>query len=160
MSRKLLHLARNKRGNSAIELALVAPILAALVIGVTDLSNGYSAKLLLEQAAQRSIEKAMQGKKQLSMFDSLKVEGATAADVPLANVTVKYWLECNGVNQNSSPATMAADYEKVCPSGQIYARYVTVEITKKYKPSFKAPWPGLGADGQFTLTGKSGIRVQ
>ncbi len=59
--KRLSHLFRDERGTSVIELALVAPILASLVIGMSDLSRAYSAKLQLEQAAQRSIEKAMNG---------------------------------------------------------------------------------------------------
>ena len=75
-------------------------------------------------------------------------------------VDVKYWLECNGVSQYQSKATMTADYEKVCASGQAYARYVEVTITKNYAPMFKTKFLGSKADGTFDVIGKSGIRVQ
>lgn len=151
---------RDERGASIIELALVAPFLGSLLIGMVDLSRGYSAKLQLEQAAQRSIEKAMNGDKVTDLFETLKAEGVAAADVSASDVEVKYWLECNGVSQNSSAATMAADYEKVCPDGQAYARYVSVKIQKKYVPMFKVRFAGSNADKSFTLVGKAGIRVQ
>ena len=48
------------RGAAVIEMALVAPVFALMVIGISDMSNAYSQKLALEQGAQRSIEKVMQ----------------------------------------------------------------------------------------------------
>jgi len=60
---RLPSLIRDERGASLIELALVAPFLATMVIGMVDISQCYSAKVKLTQAAQRAIEKAMQGDK-------------------------------------------------------------------------------------------------
>lgn len=151
---------RDERGASIIEMALVAPFLCSLLIGMVDMSRGYSAKLQLEQAAQRSIEKAMNGDKETSLFETLKDEAAAAAGVSTSAVTVKYWLECNGVSQNTSVATMTTDYEKVCADGQTYARYVNVKITKAYWPMFRARWARANTDGSFTLVGEAGIRVQ
>ena len=55
-----IRLLRDERGAAVIELALVAPVLALMVIGIVDISNAYSRKLALEQGAQRAIEKIMQ----------------------------------------------------------------------------------------------------
>ena len=51
--------ARDARGTATIELAVFAPVLATLVIGVVDMSMAFGRKLSIEQAAQRSIEKVM-----------------------------------------------------------------------------------------------------
>ena len=150
----------DERGASVVELALVAPFLATLLIGMVDMSNGYSDKLQLEQAAQRSIEKAMNGDKNTDLFQTLKTEAMAAAGVASSAVTVKFWLECNGVSQNTSTATMIADYEKKCPDGQVYSRYVSVRIQKDYTPLLRAKWAGSNANGSFTLVGDAGIRVQ
>jgi Flp pilus assembly protein TadG len=156
----LSNLVRDERGTSIIEMALVAPFLASLVIGMSDLSRGYSAKLRLEQAAQRSIEKAMNGDKETELFDTLQAEAMAAANVPADNVEVRYWLECDGVSQNSSPSSMAVDYEKVCADGETYARYVNVRIEKTFSPMFGTTWLGANSDGTYTLVGAAGIRVQ
>jgi len=153
-------LARDDRGASIIELALVAPFMATLLIGMVDISRGYSAKVQLTQAAQRAIEKAMQGEKNTDLFDTLQAEGASAAGVATSAVAVKYWLECNGVSQYTSAATMTADYDKVCTSGQTYARYLSIDITKSYSPMFGTKWAGANSDGSYTLHGKASIRVQ
>lgn len=157
---ELARIIRDERGTSVVELALLAPILASLVIGITDLSLAYSEKLQLEQAAQRSIEKAMNGKKESALFVTLKTEAMAAASVASNAVQVKYWLECNGVSQNTSAATMEADYGKVCPNGATYARYVNVRIQKNFEPVFSSKWLGANPDGSFTLVGEAGIRVQ
>jgi len=151
---------RDERGTSVVELALVAPLLASLVIGMSDLSRAYSAKLQLEQAAQRSIEKAMNGKKETTLYEALEDEAVAAAGVEEDAVEVRYWLECDGVSQNTSPSTMAADYEIVCADGATIARYVNVRIEKTYSPMFSVKWAGSNPDGSFTLVGEAGIRVQ
>lgn len=145
-------LSSDQRGATVIEMAMVAPFLATLLIGMVDLSRGYSAKLQLEQAAQRAIEKVMQGNKTTTVYATLQAEGAAAAGVLPTAVEVDYWLECNGTRQSS--------YDSNCPSGQSYARYLAVTITKKYKPMFSTRFAGAEADGNYTLVGKSGIRVQ
>jgi Flp pilus assembly pilin Flp len=160
MMKWLSNLVRDERGTSIIEMALLAPFLATLVIGMSDLSRGYSAKLRLEQAAQRSIEKAMNGEKETALFETLQAEAMAAANVPAENVEVRYWLECDGVSQNSSPASMAVDYEKVCDDGEAYARYVNVRIEKTFTPIFGTRFAGANSDGTYTIVGEAGIRVQ
>ena len=161
--RALTQFVRDERGASVIEMALVAPFLATLVIGMVDLSRGYSEKLQLEQVAQRAVEKAMQGMQgdeSTAIFLSLRAEAAAAAGVNISAVEVRYWLECNGVSQNTSAATMATDYEKVCTSGEVYSRHLNVRIQKTYTPMFGTRWAGANSDGTYTLIGESGLRVQ
>jgi Flp pilus assembly protein TadG len=160
MIRRIRPLSSDERGASIVELALAAPFMATLIIGMVDISRGYSAKVQLTQAAQRAVEKAMQGQKTTDLYDTLKAEAATTAGVAQSAVTVKYWLECNGVSKYTSAATMTADYDQVCSSGQTYARYVSVDITKTYTPMFGTKWAGANSDGSYTLHGYAGIRVQ
>lgn len=160
MTKRIFRLARDERGTSVIELALVLPLLATLVVGMIDTSSAFSAKLHLEQAAQRSIEKAMNGEKETALFQTLQSEAMAAAGVGQGAVTVRYWLECNGVSQNTSVATMDADYGKKCADNVPYSRYVNVRILKVYRPMLRAMVPGANADGSFTMAGEAGVRVQ
>jgi Flp pilus assembly protein TadG len=154
-------LRRDESGTSIIEMALMMPVLATLLIGMVDISRGYSAKLQLEQAAQRSIEKAMNGKKKTSLFETLQDEAVAAADVSASAVQIRYWLECDGVSQNTSTATMKADYEnKVCDDGESIARYVNVRIEKVFTPMFSTRFAGARSDGTYLLVGQAGLRVQ
>jgi Flp pilus assembly protein TadG len=155
----ITRLARDDRGASIVELALVAPILASLLIGMVDLSRAYSHKLLLEQAAQRSIEKVQQYQASSSTADLLKAETVAAAkdagfaSTTVADVTVDFWLECNG--------TRAADYDTVCADGQTYGRWVSIDLQGTFSPMFRSRrWPGANTDGTFTLHGRAGMRTQ
>lgn len=159
MIRRFQSLARDESGASLIEMGLAMPVLASLLIGMVDISRAYSAKLQLEQAAYRAIEKVQQYNTTSSTYNTLKSEAAAAATaagftgVTDSNVTVDYWLECNG--------TRAANYDSVCPGSQTYARWVTVDINANFTPMFASRrWPGANSDGTFTLHGQAGLRTQ
>ena len=146
-------LARDDRGASIIELALVAPVLASLLIGMVDLSRAYSYKLKLEQSAQRAIEKVQAYQTSTSTYTTLQSEAAAAAGVPTNKVTIDYWLECDG--------TRASNYESVCTGSQTYARWVTVSVEGTFTPMFRSKYyPRANTDGTFTIVGKTGMRTQ
>ena len=150
-------LLRNERGSSLIEMALAAPFLAALLIGMVDLSRGYSSKLQLEQAAQRTIEKIMQQKAVVNDYTQHKAEAAAAAGVSVDAVTITNWLECSTDGQTWRSTT----FDGTCETGEIYyARYVEVDIVKTYYPLFGTTFAGANADGTYTLRGIAGVRVQ
>ena len=152
MMRILNTIARDERGTSIVELGLVAPILGAMFIGMVDLSQAYSMKLELEQAAQRSIEKVMQYQTQYSTYDTLQTEAATAAGVAATAVTVNYWHECNGVK--------TATYNTVCAGGATESRYIEVSINKEYTPTFGTRFLPGSVNGKLMLNGKAGLRTQ
>lgn len=152
MMRIQRHLARDERGASVIELALVMPFFAALIIGVVDLSRAYSTKLQLEQAAYRAVEKVQQYQSSDSTVGTLKTEAAAAAGVTetTTNPNISYSLECNGTAQA---------YTTACATGAV--RRVTVDISKNFSPMFPSrAWPGANADGTITLHGRAGLRTQ
>ena len=66
--------AGDSRGSVTVELALLAPILATMIIGVIDISIAYGQKLELEQGAQRAIEKVMQTTGNTTVADTLQQE--------------------------------------------------------------------------------------
>ncbi|NJC06908.1 Flp pilus assembly protein TadG [Sphingomonas kaistensis] len=153
----------DESGASVVELGLLAPILSGLLIGVVDLGKGFSEKLVLEQVAQRAIEKAMQGVQvdsQSSIFATLKSEAATEAGVQNSAVVVKYWLECNGTSTFVDFASMDTKYNDDCPAGQRYARFIEVKIEKAYTPTFAMPWLNTNSAGKVLVKARAGTRVQ
>lgn len=163
MMKLLRELAADEAGNAIVELGLLAPTLAGVLFCIVDLGKGFNEKLVLEQVAQRAIEKAMQGVQadpQTGIFSTLKAEAATEAGIAESAVSVRYWLECNGVSQNTSAASMDTDYNKVCPSGQRYARFLEVGLQKAYTPTFNMPWLNANADGKVIVKARAGLRVQ
>lgn len=162
MIRVLRKLLRDRSGTAAIELALCAPILATMVIGVTDISIAYGKKLELEQAAQRAMEKVMQTTGGETPEDTIKIEAVCqyngtddsgtclAAPITADNVTVTYSLTCNG--------TAALLYETDCAEGELEIRYISITVSDTYEPMFDLQF-GTGPDGKYHLEGEAGVRV-
>jgi Flp pilus assembly protein TadG len=161
--RLLLQVARDNAGAAIIELALAAPILATMVVGVSDISIAYGKKLELEQAAQRAMEKVMQTTGEDTPEDTIKKEavcqyngsvpdtttGICPGTISAANVTVAYSLKCNGT---------ATDYSLDCDSGQTELRYITATVTDTYTPMFNMHF-GTQSDGTYHLSTQAGVRV-
>ena len=155
MIRRLANLRRDERGAAIIELAIVAPILALITVGVVDMSNGFATKLKLEQASQRAIEKIMQTTGNGTAEDMIIAEAASQAEVPVENVSVTYRLECDGALQS--------DPESECLETQQAAKWVTVTVNDKYEPLFAMKlfkFSGLESDGTYHISAKAGMRTQ
>lgn len=159
MIRRLRSLFRDCSGTSLIEMALLAPVFASFLVGMVDLSRAYSFKLGLQQVVQRSVEKVQQYQESTSTFSTMQNEVVTAGhaagypDITAADVTLDFWLECDGVRQ--------ADYESSCSAGQNYARYVSVAVQSRFTPLFQSSYfPGANADGTYTINSEAGMRTQ
>jgi Flp pilus assembly protein TadG len=151
MIRRLNALGRDRRGAAVVELAIVAPMIALLTVGVVDLSNGFSRKLKIEQAAQRSIEKIMNTSASDTIEATLAAEAAHQGDVPIDQVAVKYRLECNGVAQTDAVE---------CPEDQESTQWVSVTVTDSYEPMFARYFSGIDSDGTYHLSATAGVRIQ
>jgi Flp pilus assembly pilin Flp len=157
MMNRVLNLSRDERGVATIELALFAPILASMIIGVVDMSNAYSRKLACEQAAQRAIEKVMQTTGEETPAQTIIDEAADQANIPddekADKITVSYRLECDQVQVD--------DYDAECTSGQIESRYIEVEVSDVYQPMFPLHFGTYdGAAGGYPVSAKAGMRTQ
>jgi Flp pilus assembly protein TadG len=164
MRAPLAKLRRDERGASIIELAMVAPFMAALVIGMSDLARGYSTKLMLEQAAQRTIEKVEQQKSVSTSYNTTLSTEATNAMTDAGystgnTITPDSWLECSSDGTNWTRQT---DFTGSCPNAtDTTARYVSVKISRDFTPMFTSRhWPGANANGTITVSGYAEVRVQ
>ena len=151
----------DRSGAAIIELALAAPILAGMVIGVSDISIAFGKKLQLEQAAQRAIEKVAQTTGEDTPEDTIKKEAVcqfngvnndgTCKTSPItnSNVTVSYVLKCDNV---------VTTYTSDCTAGQTELRYITTTVSYNYAPMFPVHI-GVHDDGTYHLSGTAGVRV-
>jgi Flp pilus assembly protein TadG len=161
-------------GTAMIELALIAPVLALMVVGIADISTAYGRKLSIEQAAQRAIEKVMQTTGETTVEETIQNEAVCQINGTLANgdcadgridasnVTVTYRLECtdnagNITEQESSDAVVFDAF--TCTSGSTEARYISTTVTDTYAPLFPIHF-GTEADGTYHLSVTAGVRVQ
>lgn len=146
-------LRRDRRGVSIIELGLSLPVFMVVLVGLVDVARCYSAQMSIQQAAARSLERLQVGSNRLT-FDHIRQEAATAANVPLTQVEVANWAECNN-------NTTRLAYNAVCTSGQSSARYVEVTINSAYTAFFSfSPLGARRSDGRVALSARSAVRVQ
>jgi len=144
---------RCEQGNSFVEMALAAPILASLLIGMIDISRGVSTKLEVVQAAQRVVENVQRSGFQYSDIATLETEAENAAGTG-SNATVTAWRQCG-------TSTTRLSWTGSCTTGQPYSRHMEVTITKSFMPLFGTRFfPGANSDGSFTVSGEAGVRVQ
>jgi Flp pilus assembly protein TadG len=145
---------RDERGNSFLEMALAAPLLASLFVGMVDVSRAVSAKVKLEQAAQRAVERVQAQSVFKSSQAAAVKSDAEAAGGTGSTATVTYWLECNhdGVKLDYDTGSCAS-------ASAPYARYVNVSIQKAFTPLWGNMFPGA-TNGTVTVKGAAVVRVQ
>jgi Flp pilus assembly protein TadG len=151
LSARLRGLLGDERGATIIEFAAVAPVLAIFVVGISDVSRGYSERLTLQQAANRTLELAHLGSTTQN-YNFLIPEAAAAAGVPESSVELESWLECEGTRKL---------YTDVCADGEQIARYIKLSISKSFKPLFSsAGYSNVAADGSVPMKADASLRVQ
>ena len=165
MMKHILSLRRDQRGVATIELALFAPILAMMTIGVVDMSNAYGRKLAIEQAAQRAIEKVMQTTGVKSVADTIVDEVADQANIAdedkASKIAVTYSLECD--DEDPLTSTDADEFDTYeCGTGTVKeARYIEVAINDVYEPMFPLHFGAYDSDkGGYPVTAKAGMRTK
>jgi Flp pilus assembly protein TadG len=173
---RLQRLAADPRGAAIIELALIAPILGLMIIGIVDMSNAFSRKLALEQGAQRAIEKIMQTTANDTVEGTLKTEAVCqvngtntdgtckASPITTANVTVTYRLECTAAG-GAITAQTSTDSDTfnafTCAAGTLSeARYIEIAVADTYTPMFPIHFSFIDADGTYHLSATAGMRTQ
>jgi Flp pilus assembly protein TadG len=161
---------RNDRGAAIIELALVAPVLALMTIGIVDISNAYNRKLVLEQGAQRAIEKIMQTTQDSTVDDTLKSEAVCQVDgtnadgsckstpITTDNVSVTHRTECIDAD---GTVHVQADPNTDCLGTQKTRTYISVTVTDTYTPMFPIHFAAFNTgDGSYHLSATAGMRTQ
>lgn len=152
---RILNAARHDmRGTSTIELALVFPVGLLLLLGAVDSSMGFAEKLRVEAAAARAVEQITAFSRVKTDYTASRAEAAAAANVPVSDVTVTYWLECNNVVQNSFTATCTT-------AGAQIARFVEVRIRGKFSPAVNyGNFLTTDANGFVRVEGDASVRIQ
>ena len=158
MIRLLSKLRGDNEGAAIVELALCAPILATMIIGIVDLSNAYTRKLNLEQAAQRGMEKIMQTTDDDTVDVAVVNEIARAANIAVANVTMTTKLFCT--NRSSGTVVERASFTDDCnPSTEWESRYIEITAVESFTPMFPIKF-GADSAGKYPMRVKVGMRTQ
>ena len=167
----------SERGAAIIELALIAPVVAIAVAGISDLSSAFSRKLALEQGAQRAIEKIMQTTEDATVEDTLATEAVCQVNgtntdgscktspITTSDVTITYRRDCTDKSSSAVTSTTTTDSDTFtnwgpCSAGFVTARYMSIKVTDKYTPIFPIHFSGFNtSDGTYHLSAEAGMRT-
>lgn len=153
MMARLHRLRRDCRGAAAMELVLIAPVVAGILYAALDFSKAWMMRLNLEQAAQGAMSAAVAQRGVQTSYDYVLAEARAAYGQPLRTATLDNWLECDGVRQGSLTANC---------NGAQRARYVSILLTAEYVPAFGwgVFFNGSTANNGFIVGGDATVRLQ
>ena len=146
-------LAEDRRGVAVVEMAFVAPIFAMLILGATDLANGFAKRVVLEQAANRVVQLSDIARPEDDQdIAHLRSEAVAASGAKPEDVTVQVYLMCNRQKKTN--------YEATCTAGQVSERHVSVEIKMVYKPVFHFISKNWSTPQGVIIKGAADMRIQ
>jgi Flp pilus assembly protein TadG len=137
-----------RRGNAAVEFALMAPVLLTVIAGLIDFGMGAYEAMSLRSAARAAGQFAMKYPTDTAGIAAV-VTAATTLDAQALTVTSSRFCKC------SNGTTVTCD-SQACSGNTPQLKYVRVSVTKTFTTMF--PWPGF-ADG-LPLAGTATLRTQ
>lgn len=157
----LSRLRTREDGAALVELALAAPVLAAIIMIASDVSLAFSRKLQLEQGAQRAVEKVMQTTQLANVQTNIAQEVALQADVDASQVSVTFPKFCD--EEELPDLGRDADGFAIgeCDPGESEAHYIQVVVWDDYDPIFSTLNLGTKqANGTYRVEARAGMRTR
>ena len=135
-------------GQAMVEMALVLPILAVLLIGVSDLARVFFLSIAVNNAARAGVQYGSQNLADSADFTGMKQAALNdGSGVPGLSAAATNFCQCPGGGATScSPLP-------TCPG---LATYVQVQTSAQFNTLVKYP----GVPSTVALSGKALMRVQ
>lgn len=147
---------RRDRGASALEFALVAPLLVFIMLAVADYGNALQQSIRLEAAARSGAQTVLGG-----VYNDARIRTAVSAnlsdwrlttDTPRGDVTLTTSLQCRcpGTNGTVFDCT-TGDPEATCGAPGDFNEYVSITLTRPYAALFVVPLSTLRGNVELRL---------
>ncbi|WP_226700750.1 TadE/TadG family type IV pilus assembly protein [Qipengyuania gaetbuli] len=118
---------RSTAGNATIEIALVMPIVLMMALGGIDFAMGYRHKIEMQQTAQLGAEYVMGTMENVPTAVQVRQAIADATGMPMGNITVDKWIECDGARQ-------AIGAPLCVTPGAVQTDFMTITVRDTYTP--------------------------
>jgi Flp pilus assembly protein TadG len=125
----LLPLARDRRGVSALEFALVAGILATILLGVWDLGNAAQQQIRMQEALRAAAQYALS-----FPTDSTGIRNAVTAALPSGWTNVSVSTPTSSCSCWSASGGTTTSSTCSCPSGSTLQRFITLGVSRPFSP--------------------------
>lgn len=133
--RLLVRLRGEDSGVAAIELALVAPILALIIVAIVDFGLAYARQMTLANGVRAGVQYAMVRRPVQGNTGAIAQTVADNASVPVANVTVSWVCTCSD-SGGAAPTCSVSD----C-GGTDVDHSIRISVTESY--TMILSYPGM-----------------
>jgi hypothetical protein len=136
---------RDANGASAVELAIIAPMLLILLLGLFEFGMAVNEKSKVVSAARAGAQLALTGTTDTATITNAvtAATGLTAADL---TVNISTFCEC----QDGT----SVQCDGICPVGAVRT-FISVDVSKPYEINMNVP----GIDGSITLSSSVTVRT-
>lgn len=153
-SRLAARLAPDARGAAMLELALLAPVLLVMLVGMIDGSLWVLARMTVERSARAGAEYAVENGYNSSAITTAITGSAASHSKMMSAVSAtpapNQWCGC-ATGTNITAATCGS----TCASGLDAGTYVTSSARSTY--TFIMHWPG--SSGSQTVSAQTSVRI-
>lgn len=149
----LASLARDRGGASAVEFALIAPVLLLMLMGLIDGSQYIVQSMQVRAAAQAGADFAQRHGFNPAAITAA-VQGATSLPTSGANA-LAVSTPVQATQCLDSTGKLAAATGPTCPAGGPAGTFVAVNVQKPFTPLMA--WPGLSF---AQIRAQSTVRIQ
>jgi Flp pilus assembly protein TadG len=139
-----------RQGNMAIEMAVIAPVLVLLMVGIADYGAGIYSKMQVQHAVQAGADFAMRNG---FSANAISTAVANATPLPGLSVTPAPTQSCGCPNGTT---VITATCGTACAAGGNAGVYVTISATATHTTLL--PYPGM-PEG-FAFSAVSTVRIQ
>lgn len=144
---------RARGGASAVEFAILLPVIAAIIVPLVDLGMGLYTQEQVQVSAQAGAQyAALKGWNSGANASAIQTAVTSATSLSSVRASPAPSQSCGCLNGAS---IVAASCASTCPDGSTPGIYVTVNAQAAYTPLL--PYPILG--NAVTLTSQSTVRV-
>ncbi len=135
---RLLKLFSNQDGVAAIELAIAAPVLATMSLGMFDVANAVAKRNSMQQASAEVALLVMAKPPVSGNVNYIKAAAAAATGLDVEDINAEITHFCNDVEQETLD----------CEDDEDSASYVVVNLNDSYTPV----WVNFGVGGPIDMS--------
>ena len=155
LSRLAAAFRRCARGSVAIEIALLAPVLAALLLGSVDFGTFVFQKMQVQSASRAGAQFAIQSAGNADDTGGISNAALTSSSNLEAGTSVKSVSFCACADGSETAVSATTGCGGTCSGGDFPALTVRVTVSNTFTPIF--PYPGI--PDSILLEGETSLRV-